>query len=314
MKLAKTTMLAFGLATALSSGVLAADADSCKEVTFSDVGWTDITATTATASVLLEALGYEPSTEILSVPVTYASLKSGDIDVFLGNWMPTMEADIAPYREDGSVVTLVTNLEGAKYTLAVPKYTYDKGLQSFADIVKFKDQLDGKIYGIEAGNDGNRLILDMIAADKFGLAGFEVVESSEAGMLSAVKKAAGGKEDIVFLGWEPHPMNANVEMSYLSGGDDVFGPNYGGATVHTNVRKGLVEECPNLGKLLTNLVFSLKMENEIMGAILDGGKDPADAATAWLKANPEAIGPWLDGVTTLDGGDAMAAVKSALGM
>jgi glycine betaine/proline transport system substrate-binding protein len=133
-------------------------------------------------------------------------------------------------------------------------------------------------------------------------------------MLSAVKKAAGRTEDIVFLGWEPHPMNANVEMAYLSGGDDVFGPNYGGATVHTNVRKGLVEECPNLGKLLTNLVFSLKMENEIMGAILDDGKNPADAATAWLKADPEAIAPWLDGVTTLDGGDAMAAVKSSLGM
>ena len=313
MKNAKTTALAIGLATALSSAALAADPQSCKAVTFSDVGWTDITATTATASILLEALGYEPSTEILSVPVTYASLKSGDIDVFLGNWMPTMEADIAPYREDGSVVTLVTNLEGAKYTLAVPKFTFDKGLKSFADIAKFKDQLDGKIYGIEAGNDGNRLILDMISGDQFGLAGFEVVESSEAGMLSAVRKAAGGKEDIVFLGWEPHPMNANVEMAYLSGGDDVFGPNYGGATVHTNVRKGLVEECPNLGGFLTNLVFSLEMENEIMGAILDEGKDPAEAASSWLKANPDAIAPWLDGVTTLDGGDAMAAVKSSLG-
>jgi ABC-type proline/glycine betaine transport system substrate-binding protein len=63
------------------------------------------------------------------VPVTYASLKNKDIDVFLGNWMPTMEADIAPYREDGSVETLVTNLEGAKYTLAVPKYAYDAGLK-----------------------------------------------------------------------------------------------------------------------------------------------------------------------------------------
>lgn len=314
MKFAKTTVFALGLATAMSSGALAADADSCKDVTFSDVGWTDITATTATASVVLDALGYEPSTRILSVPVTYASLKSGDIDVFLGNWMPTMEADIAPYREDGSVVTLVTNLEGAKYTLAVPKYTFDKGLQSFADIAKFKDELEGKIYGIEAGNDGNRLILDMIAANQFGLAGFDVVESSEAGMLSAVKKAAGGQKDIVFLGWEPHPMNSNVEMAYLSGGDDVFGPNYGGATVHTNVRKGLVEECPNLGKFLTNLVFSLEMENEIMGAILDEDRDPEDAATAWLKANPDAIDAWLEGVTTLDGGDAMAAVKSSLGI
>ena len=55
------------------------------------------------------------------------------------------------------------------------------GIKSFDDIAKFKDQLDGKIYGIEPGNDGNRLILDMIEKDTFGLKGFEVVESSEAG-------------------------------------------------------------------------------------------------------------------------------------
>ncbi|TWG97158.1 glycine betaine/proline transport system substrate-binding protein [Mesorhizobium sp. J18] len=307
--------LTLGMATAVSSGIaLATEPESCQNVTFSDVGWTDITATTATASVILEALGYTPETQVLSVPVTYASLKNGDIDVFLGNWMPTMEADIAPYREDGSVETVVTNLEGAKYTLAVPAYTYEAGLKSFEDIAKFQDKLDGKIYGIEPGNDGNRLILDMIENDKFGLKDFELVESSEAGMLSQVRRAVQSKEDVVFLGWEPHPMNANIEMEYLSGGDEVFGPNFGGATVHTNVRKGFTEECPNLGKLLNNLVFSLEMENEIMGAILDEGKEPATAAADWLKANPDAVSPWLEGVTTFDGGDALAAVQEKLGM
>ena len=51
-------------------------------------------------------------------------------------------------------------------------------------------------------------------------------------------------------------MNANVEMQYLSGGDDIFGPDYGGATVHTNVRAGYTDECPNVGRFLENLVFS----------------------------------------------------------
>ena len=309
----KPFLLALGAAGIVSAGpALAADPESCKAITFSDVGWTDITATTATASVILEALGYEPEVQVLSVPVTYASLKSGDVDVFLGNWMPTMEADIKPYLEDKSVETIVTNLEGAKYTLAVPKYTYDAGLKDFADIAKFKDKLDNKIYGIEAGNDGNRLIQGMIDEGKFDLKEFELVESSEAGMLAAVSQASAAKEDVVFLGWEPHPMNANVEMAYLSGGDDVFGPNFGGATVHTNVRAGFTGECPNLGKLLTNMVFSLKMENEIMGAILNDGADPQDAAKEWLKANPDALTPWLAGVTTLDGGDAAEAVKGAL--
>lgn len=304
-----------GLAAFLSTGAaFAADPESCKTVRFADVGWTDITATTATASVILEALGYAPEVQVLSVPVTYTSLSSKDIDVFLGNWMPTMEADIKPYLEDKSVESIKMNLEGAKYTLAVPKYTFEAGLKDFSDIAKFKDKLDGKIYGIEAGNDGNRLILDMIAANKFDLGGFELVESSEAGMLAAVQKAASSKKDVVFLGWEPHPMNANIEMAYLAGGDDVFGPNYGGATVHTNVRAGYVGECPNVGRFVSNLVFTLEMENEIMGAILNDGAEPQAAATAWLKANPDAFGPWLEGVTTFDGGDATAAVKSALGL
>jgi glycine betaine/proline transport system substrate-binding protein len=311
----KPFAISLAMAAILSAGsAFAAEPDSCKTVRFSDVGWTDITATTATASVILEALGYTPDVQVLSVPVTYASLKSKDIDVFLGNWMPTMEADIKPYLEDKSVETVVTNLEGAKYTLAVPAYTYDAGVKDFADIAKFKDKLDNKIYGIEAGNDGNRLILDMIEQDKFGLKDFELVESSEAGMLAAVSKAANSKQDVVFLGWEPHPMNANIDMKYLTGGDEVFGPNFGGATVATNVRAGYTTECPNVGALLKNMVFSLKMENEIMGAILNDGTEPKAAATAWLKANPDALTPWLAGVTTFDGGDANAAVKSALGL
>jgi glycine betaine/proline transport system substrate-binding protein len=297
----------------LAGQAAAQDPETCRTVRFSDVGWTDITATTALASVVLEALGYQPEVQVLSVPVTYTSLKNKDIDVFLGNWMPTMEADLKPYRDDGSVDVTGVNLEGAKYTLAVPKYTYDAGLKDYKDIAAFRDELDGKIYGIEPGNDGNRLILGMIENDQFGLKDFELVESSEAGMMSAVAKATKDKEPIVFLGWEPHPMNSNFELAYLSGGDDVFGPNYGGATVYTNTRAGYAEECPNAGKLIANLKFELAMENEIMGAILDRGEDPNAAAAAWLKAHPETLDGWLEGVTTFDGGDAKAAVTAALG-
>ena len=291
----------------------ATDPASCRTVRFSDVGWTDITATTAVTSVVVQALGYAPSTTILSVPVTYQSLANGDVDVFLGNWMPTMEADIRPYLDAGTVENVRVNLEGAKYTLAVPKYLHDQGLKDFADIAAFKDQLDGKIHGIEPGNDGNRLIQQMIDENAFGLQGFELVESSEQGMLAEVQRRVRGERPIVFLGWEPHPMNKRFAITYLSGGDDWFGPNFGGATVLTNVRKGLREACPNLGRLLGNLVFSLDMENAIMGKILDDGEEADAAARAWLKDNPGVLDSWLDGVTTLGGGDAKAAVLEAIG-
>ncbi|MEL7212131.1 MAG: choline ABC transporter substrate-binding protein [Pseudomonadota bacterium] len=286
----------------------------CGTVTFSDVGWTDITATTAATSVVLEALGYEADVKVLSVPVTYSSMAAGDIDVFLGNWMPTMEADIAPYREAGTVDTVRENLTGAKYTLATNAAGAALGIADFADIATHIDALEGNIYGIEPGNDGNRLILDMISSNAFGLEGFEVKESSEQGMLAQVDRATKRDEPVIFLGWEPHPMNANFDLTYLTGGDDFFGPDLGGATIYTNTRAGYVDECPNVGALLKNLEFSLAMENEIMGAILNDGTDPEEAATAWLKANPDMFMSWLEGVTTVDGDDAVAAVKASFGM
>ena len=297
------------LAALATAGAAHADCDS---VTFSDVGWTDITATTAATTVVLQALGYDTDIKVLSVPVTYTSMDRGDVDVFLGNWMPTMEGDIAPYREKGSVDTVRANLEGAKYTLATNAAGAALGIADFADIAAHADELDETIYGIEPGNDGNRLILDMIEADAFGLKAFDVKESSEQGMLAQVDRATKRDEPIVFLGWEPHPMNANFDLTYLSGGDEWFGPDFGGATVYTNTRAGYVEECPNVGKLLENLEFSLQMENEIMGAILNDGTDPDKAAAAWLKANAGVLDGWLEGVTTLEGGDAKAAVTAAL--
>lgn len=313
-KQVKSIALMAAAALAFSTATAPARAAGCDTVRFSDVGWTDITATTAATSVVLKALGYGVDVKVLSVPVTYTSLANGDIDVFLGNWMPTMEADIAPYREAKTVDTVRANLQGAKYTLATPKKTANKGLKDFADIAKFRDSLDGKIYGIEPGNDGNRLIQSMIDADSFGLAGFEVVESSEQGMLAQVARAVKRGQDIVFLGWEPHPMNANFEMAYLTGGDDYFGPNLGGATVFTNTRAGYVSDCPNVGRLLSNLEFSLQMENEIMGAILNDGEEPEAAAKAWLAKNSAVLNGWLNGVKTKGGDDGMAAVKRALGV
>ena len=294
---------------------IAGEPDSCKTVRFSDVGWTDITATTSIATEIMKGLGYTPKSTVLSVPVTYASMKNKDIDVFLGNWQPSMDNDRKPYIEDKTVVEIAPNLpEGAKYTLAVPQYTYDKGLKSFADIAKFKASLKGKVYGIEAGNDGNRLILDLIKGDKFAMKDFQLVESSEQGMLAEVQRATSHKEDVVFLGWAPHPMNVNFKIQYLTGGDDSFGPNFGGAIVYTNERAGFAGECPNAAKFIKNLKFNVGIENVVMNKILTDGKDGPKAATEWLKTNPKELSAWLDGVTTFDGKPGLPAVKKSLGL
>jgi glycine betaine/proline transport system substrate-binding protein len=290
--------------TLCAAGLAQAD---CGTVTMSDVGWTDITTTTSTAKHVLEALGYEVDVKVLSVPVTFASLESDDVDVFLGNWMPAQTGAIGPYLESGEIEQINVNLEGTKYTLAVPTYAYDAGLKTYADIQKFRDELDEKIYGIEPGNEGNAYLVSLAEENKFGLEGFEVVESSEQGMLAQVSRLYKKEKPVVFLGWEPHPMNANFSLKYLTGGEDFFG---GEGVVHTVTRKGYSAECPNLGKLFAQMDFTLEMENSIMGKILDDGEDADDATMDWITSNPTPVLAWLDGVTTKDGGDAEIALKA----
>lgn len=305
--------------SALSMGVQAvraapaapADPPSCQIVRFSDVGWTDVTATTALATQLLRSIGYSPTITVLSVPVTFASLQNNDLDVFLGNWMPAQEGDRSRYVDDGSVVVLGANLIGAKYTLAVPDYTYAAGLQDFKDIQRFAADLNNSIYGIEPGNDGNRHVLEMLKQNEFGLGDFKLIESSEQGMLAQVERAYRDKKPVVFLAWEPHPMNMRFALKYLNGGDAVFGPNFGGATIYTVTRRGYVGECPNVGRLLNNLKFSLRGESEMMAAILDRHEAPDIAAAEWLKANPTQTKAWLDGVLTFDGRPAANALAHA---
>ena len=289
----------------------AADPPSCKAVRISDVGWTDVTSTSALFSVLVRQLGYDSQVTVLSIPVTFTSMKNKDIDVFLGNWMPTMEADRKPYLDDHSIDVIGVNLTGAKYTLAVPAYTYAAGLRDFADIQRFAPQLKSAIYGIEPGNDGNRLILGMIKQNQFNLGTFKLVESSEQGMLAEVERAIHDHEPVVFLGWDPHPMNMRFDMRYLSGGDGVFGPNFGGATIYTDVRAGYSQECPNVGRLLKNMKFTLTGESQMMDAILNQHQQPEAAAEAWLKAHPKAVSAWLEGVTTFDGRPALATLNAS---
>ena len=299
-----------GLASAMAHAADPADPAVCRDVRFADVGWTDIAATTGLASTVFEGLGYHPTKTIASVPITFAGIKSKQIDVFLGYWAPTMDPIITPFVKAGTIKVLATpNLTGAKYTLAVPDYVYNGGLKTFADIQKYADKLNGNVYGIEPGNDGNALIKKMIDSNQFGLGKFKLVESSEAGMLVEVNRAIREKQWIVFLGWEPHPMNVQMKIDYLAGGDDVFGPNYGEAKVFTATPPDYAARCPNAAKLVSNLQFTTAIENHVMVPIMN--KTGANqAALGWLKANPQVLDQWLVGVTTIDGKPGLPAVKS----
>ncbi|MFI8746301.1 choline ABC transporter substrate-binding protein [Pseudomonas sp. NPDC077186] len=298
------------LAGALSAttNVWAEDA-ACATVKLGDPGWSDIAVTNGIASFLLEGLGYRTQSQTLAVPIIYAGLQKGQIDVFLGNWMPAQQSNYDKFVASGEVDQLAQNLHGTEYTLAVPTYAYEAGVNTFADLDMHADKFGRKLYGIASGSPANESIRQMIAADEFGLGDWTLVESSEQAMLVQVGRAVKREQFVVFLGWTPHPMNVQYAMNYLRGGEKYFGAS---GQVNTLARKGYAQQCPNAGKLLGNLRFTQEMENSIMDRVLSKQASNAEAIKAWLQANPQVLDAWLDGVTSRDGGDGLAAVKARL--
>ncbi len=303
------TVLSCCLLMLASQCALAAEPTECKAVRLGVVNWTDVIATSAMTQVLLDGLGYETKQTSASQQIIFAAIRDKRLDLFLGYWNPIMTRTITPFIEAKQVKVLAKpSLKDARATLAVPTYLADKGLKSFADISKFEKELGGKIYGIEPGSGANTQIKEMIAKNQFGLGKFQVVESSEAGMLAAVSRAVKRKEAIVFFGWAPHPMNVNQDMTYLTGSQDALGPDEGRATVWTVTAPDYASRCPNVDKLLSNLTFTAADESRMMQPLLDH-QDPLESAKKWLKEHPQDQQRWLEGVTTFDGRPAAENLK-----
>lgn len=314
MRYLKIAALAFTALAGLSGAASAADPAACETIRLSDPGWTDITSTNSVASVLLEGLGYKPDVKTMSVPIGYEALKTGNLDVFLGNWMPAQQKFRDDLDKAKAAEVIVKNLEGAKFTLAVPDYVASEGVKDFVDLAAHGDKFGKEIYGIEPGAPANQNIQKIIEDQKFKLDGWKLVESSEQAMLAQVDRKNKDKAWVVFLAWAPHPMNTRLKIEYLSGGDDYFGPNFGGAEVYTLARTGWAAQCPNAATFFKNLIFTVDIENELMGKILDEGAEGPAAAKEWLKAHPDQIDKWLAGVTTFKGEPGAEAVKASLGL
>ena len=307
MKGLSTSVIAVVLT--LVAGAVQAGDSQCGTVKMADPGWSDIAATNAVARVLLEGAGYQTKVDALAVPIIYGGLKDGLVDAFLGNWMPAQQGFHDKFVASGEVDSLARNLEGTEFTLAVPEYVWESGIKDFADLQKRAGEFDRKIYGIGSGAPANLSLQSIIDKNEFNLGGWKLVESSEQAMLAQVQRAVKRERFVTFLGWTPHPMNVQLKMRYLTGGEQWFGRS---GSVHTLTRKGYAQACPNPARLLANLSFSLDMENTIMANVVDNKLSYDDAARAWIRANPGVLDGWLQGVKTRDGGDALAAVKATL--
>jgi glycine betaine/proline transport system substrate-binding protein len=278
-------------------------------VKFGSPPWPGETVKALVATKILSAAGYKTHITNASWNIDLHGVKSGDLDVDMGLWIPTQKSALHPLVESGQVIRLVANVPDAKYDLVVPDYVWKKGVHSIGDLNEYAKKFDHKIYGIEPGNDGNELMLKAIKNNTYDLGGWKLVQSSTAGMLSAAKKKTAKHQWIVFLGWRPHWMNIVFHLKYLKDPKHIWGS--GPSRVYTVVNPDFKKNNANAAKFLKQMVVGDKIQSKW---IYDYSykKIKADkVAENWIVDNMKTVAKWLDGVKTADGSQpAIKAVKA----
>ncbi|WP_110667323.1 ABC transporter substrate-binding protein [Salinicola halophilus] len=308
--------LAVALSAGLGAGLLVASlahaADD--EVIFGVPAWPGITVKTEIASQLLEPLGYTTQSREIGLQVIYQGLTTGDVDVFLGAWLPAQNPMLEPLEADGSIQRLATNVTGAQMTLAVPDYVFEDGVTSFADLDPNREAFDGEIYGFGAGSAASEILNEAIDADTWGLGDWTLVDTSTVGMLSAAKSAINNEEPIVWVGWTPHWMNLELPMRYLEDDKNLFGEGNGESDVRTLMASDYAEANPNLVSLFDRFSFSAEEQSWMIQQYGQEERAFDQVASDWIAAHPERIEAMLEGVTTRDGEPAWPAVREALSL
>src|ERR671917_1388483 len=167
------------LVGAFMFGACGGGGEADETVNFGTVDWPEAIAKTNVSSTIVDALGYETNIQELGVPTVFQGLDTGELDVFVEAWFPTMQSN---FDQVDNVESVTTNLEEATFSVAVNQEACEAGVRSHEDLAEFADRFEEggtpTIYGLEPGNDGNQVVLDMIENDQYNLGDWELIESS----------------------------------------------------------------------------------------------------------------------------------------
>jgi glycine betaine/proline transport system substrate-binding protein len=301
-----------GLLLVTSAFVFSTCGGAREEVRLGMVDWPEAVAKTNVAAIIVEALGYETEIQELSVPSVFEGLESGNIDVFVEAWFPTMQPNLDEIDPD-SVESVAINLPEATFSVAVNRAACQAGVLSHEDLNDFSNNFeeDGQptIFGIEPANDGNQVVLEMIASDTYELGEWKLVESSTNGMLSEVERRTQNGEWVAFVGWEPHWMNNKYEMCLLEDPQEAWG---GKSHVETLVNEEFSEKYPQLYRFFKQMKVNREIQAQLIDQIDNSGKEPEEIAVEWLRANPRIAGEWLEGISATDGTEGFEALRRYL--
>lgn len=208
-----------------------------KVVRLGYVSWAEEIAMTYLAQAILEEhLDYDVRLTMADPAPIFTSLANGDMDFFLGAWLPvTHQRHMEKY---GDVLEdLGHNYRDARIGLVTPAYV---DLETIPDLADKSQLFDGAITGIDSG--AGIMEATRRAIKQYGL-DMNLLTSSGAAMTASLKDAIQADRPIVVTGWKPHWMFARWDLKFLDDPEGVYGQV---ENIHTVARPGIQQDMPEL--------------------------------------------------------------------
>ncbi|MGM8214573.1 glycine betaine ABC transporter substrate-binding protein [Bacillaceae bacterium W0354] len=255
------------------------------------VAWARETISTHLLAAILEEVGYTVEISQVEAGPMFASVASGDSDFHTSAWLPATHASYWEKYED-DLVKVKEVLDKAPLALTVPSYMDIDSIEDLKGNTELGEALDWKITGIDPG--AGIMQNTEIVIEEYGLDNWEVISSSEAAMLTELRKAIKNEEPIIVPLWKPHWIFGVEDLKMLEDPKEIYGGE--GDQIYTIARKGLKEDAPAAYRVLENYEENYEMVEELMPLVHDQGQDPEEVVKQFLEDNPDLLEQWTEGV------------------
>ncbi|WP_430441824.1 glycine betaine ABC transporter substrate-binding protein [Shinella sp.] len=283
------TLATLGLAAGMLVGAAGATlAEGKAPVKIGWSAWSDAEFVTKLAAKLIKnELGREVELVQTDVAPLYQGVGRGDLDLMMMAWLPETHADYFAKVKD-KVTTLGTVYDGARLGWVVPAYVPEDAIASIEDLKKddVKEKLKGRVEGIDPGAGLTRLSEQ--AVKDYGLDGYKLQISSEAGMLTTVDRAIRKEEWFVATSWSPHWMFGKYKLRYI---DDPKGALGKAEHVDVIARKDFDKDNPDVAAFLSRMKLPIA---DLEAAMFNAQETSYEKAVdKYIADHPDQIKAWL---------------------
>ncbi|WP_020006683.1 glycine betaine ABC transporter substrate-binding protein [Salinicoccus albus] len=286
------TVLIFVLAACNSNGA-SGESDSTSDeanentgtITIGQINWPENIAVTNMWKAILEDEGYDVELTLVEMGPQMASLAEGDLDIAPEIWLPVQDKSYyEEYKED---VDFAEDpwYENGKVGLAVPEYMDD--INSIEDLNENTDKFNGEITGFEPGAGTMITTEEMI--DAYDL-NYDLVESSEAAMITSIRNAVDQEKPIVAPLWKPHYIFSEVDLKFLDDPKESFGET---EKIYMATREGFDSDYEQVNEWMRNWKLTDDQLGELMLDVQENEDDPLKGAKKWVEENQDVVEEWM---------------------